>query len=266
MSKIMNGMSNKEYHASKGLSASSLGLIKKSISLLKWSWNLGNKVDEEARNLVIGSATHALVLEGREAYEKEFCVAPDFNMRTNQGKVDFKEFKEKNTKSILTSVEAEQIEEMAKSVFAHPTASKLLEKGEPEQSFFWTDKETLEECKIRPDWLKRQECIIVDLKTTKDTFNLARSVYDYGYHRQASWYKKGFEAVTGEKLQKFIFIFVSKAKSLGRYEVRVLELNEEFMELGKYENGKLLEKYTKAQMLNDWEEIEVLSPQKWMVD
>ena len=266
MSKIIDGMSNKEYHSTKGLSASSLGLIKKSISLLKWSWNLGSQVDEEARNLVVGSATHALVLEGREVYENEFCVAPEFNMRTNQGKEDFKKFKEENTKSILTSVEAEQIEAMAKSVFAHPTASKLLEKGKPEQSFFWNDKDTLEDCKIRPDWLNIEDRIIVDLKTTKDTFNLSRSVFDYGYHRQASWYKKGFEAVTGKELEKFIFIFVSKSKSLGRYEVRVLELDEQFMDLGRYENSILLEKYTNAQMLNEWFEIETLSPQKWMID
>jgi len=54
--------------------------------------------------------------------------------------------------------------------------------------------------------------ILLDLKTHSGSVSpseIERTVFKYGYHRQAGWYLDGYERVTGRKPQGFYFIFLS---------------------------------------------------------
>lgn len=252
---------NEEYHASEGVSNSTLGLVEESISNYKWAEEIPTVTNS---SLTIGSATHALVLEGREVYNKEYNVMPKIDKRTKEGKAKIALFMAtKGDKEILSKDDADLVEGMKKSIDAHPMASTLLSGGVPEQSIYWSDESTGELCKMRADYLKQEERIIVDLKTTSDIDNIEKSIVNFGYDRQAAFYKEGFEQHFGMELEAFIFVFVSKEKSLGRHRVRVIQLHEDDMEAGKFKWKLALSKIHSAKMENNFLEIETITLPAW---
>jgi len=96
------------------------------------------------------------------------------------------------------------------AIRSHPTAGPLLAEGEAEQSMFWRDPEFGIWLRMRADfttWFHMPT--IVDLKTTKDASKdgFAKSVHDYGYHRQDPWYRQGWAAQLGCDWRDIDFIF-----------------------------------------------------------
>jgi len=252
---------NEQYHASEGISNSTLGLVEESISNYKWAKEIPTVTNS---GLTIGSATHALVLEGRVVYNEEYDVMPKIDKRTKEGKAALALFMAtKGDKEILSKDDGDLVEGMKKSIDAHPTASALLSGGTPEQSIYWTDKETGELCKMRADYLKEDQRVIVDLKTTSDIDNIEKSIVNFGYDRQAAFYKEGFEQHFGKELEAFIFVFVSKEKSLGRHRVRVIQLCEDDMEQGKFKWKVALSRIHAAKMEDNFIEIETISLPAW---
>ncbi|MDR8340318.1 exodeoxyribonuclease VIII, partial [Acinetobacter baumannii] len=112
-------------------------------------------------------ALHCLLLEPEE-FDKRFIVAPPFNRRTNQGKADEAAFMKDCEGSGKTVIEAEQdrqLKLMRDSAMAHPAARWLLEaEGFCEASHYWTDPETGELCRIRPDKRLKNHPVRLDVK------------------------------------------------------------------------------------------------------
>ena len=73
----------------------------------------------------------------------------------------------------------------------------------------------------------------------------------------------GFEAHFGRELERFIFVFVSKTKVLGRYPVRVVELKDEDMLKGEMEAKTALMRYHSAVMEDNWIDVETIELPKW---
>lgn len=83
-------ISNEDYHAGDGVSKSQLDMVALSPALLQWQKSA--PVDtEKLKALDMGTALHCLLLEPEE-FDKRFIVAPQFNLRTNQGKADQEAF------------------------------------------------------------------------------------------------------------------------------------------------------------------------------
>lgn len=117
-------------------------------------WQKSAPVDtEKLKALDMGTALHCLLLEPEE-FDKRFIVAPQFNLRTNQGKADQEAFLKDVENMGMTVMDAEQgrkLKLMRDSAMAHPAARWLLEaEGFCEASHYWTDPETGELCRIRP--------------------------------------------------------------------------------------------------------------------
>lgn len=137
---------------------------------------------------------------------------------------------------VLTPDQWEQLHNMRAAVFAHPVASKLMQmEGKAEQSVYWTDKETGELCRCRPDWWPGNLC--VDLKTTDDASPLgfAKSIANYGYDTQDAFYTDGLEAV-GKPVRALLFLAVEKTAHVVEgqsFGVAVYQLDEASRALGR---------------------------------
>lgn len=99
-------ISNEDYHAGDGVSKSQLDMVALSPALLQWQKSA--PVDtEKLKALDMGTALHCLLLEPEE-FDKRFIVAPQFNLRTNQGKADQEAFLKDVENMGMTVMDAEQ--------------------------------------------------------------------------------------------------------------------------------------------------------------
>lgn len=206
---------------------------------------------EDTPALVLGRGIHARALEP-ETYPQRFAVAPKVDRRTKAGKEAWAAFTEAHPGAvILSESDGELVNAIGEAVDAHPLASVILSGGVAELSGFWTDPETGVPCRIRPDYARPGDALLVDLKTTTDASprEFARAVYRYGYHVQAAFYAMGFEAIEGRPLSDFLFIAVEKAPP---YAVGVYRLDDEALSVGRATVRKALATYAACLASGHW--------------
>lgn len=238
-------LSNADYHGSNAISKTGLDLFSKDQSALEWSKTC--PVDKEKlKTLDFGDAMHAICLEP-ERLATDFVVMPPFNLRTNVGKEEKKEFEAENeARKIITTEEHKKLELMFESVMAHPDARDLIEaEGVEECSHYWIDEDTGVLCKCRPDKSISNSRFLVDVKTTEELSKFHFSVDDYRYDVQAPFYLDGFNASTGEEKDTFIFLVVQKKIELGRYPVMCVQLPAWAVDAGRDEYRRNLESYAR---------------------
>lgn len=203
--------------------------------------------EDDTKALGFGRAVHSIVLEGFNAFRKDFAIEPtDINKRTKAGKEEYAAFlMENKEKGIVTDDEFTHAINMRLAVYDHPMAKRLLAQGVTEQTIIWTSNGT--RCKSRPDALPGDETrTLVDLKTTRDASyeGFLRSVKTFGYARQAAFYLDAMHLVKSGKVGKnrlydaFVIIAVEKEPP---YMVGTYQLDQEFIEAGREEYKALLE-------------------------
>lgn len=258
-------MTNAEYHAHPAVSKSGLDLVRRS-PLHFWNryLNPDRVIEPPTPAMVLGSALHTRVLEP-ELFGKEYAVAPEgIDRRTRDGKAAWAEFEAASLgKTALKGEDAAHIEAMAQAVRNHPAAKLILGyPGKCEQSYFWKDEETGEECKCRPDWHSDNRRIIADLKTTEDASprGFIRSVINYRYHVQAHWYQRPFP-----EAEQFVFIAVEKKPP---YAVGVYFTPIELVEFGAKQATEDLRLLASCRESNVWpgygDEIQALPVPQWL--
>lgn len=159
---------------------------------------------------------------------------------------------------VLTADEWDQLHAMRDAVMAHPVACKLLTAapGDAELSVYWTDPETGELCRCRPDFWRR-DGILVDVKTTDDASPeaFARSLVNWRYHVQHPYYLDGVaQAIkqAGASMvtpRHFLFLVVEKKAP---HAVAVYRLNDESVDAGRREYRRDLDLYAKCRQANNW--------------
>lgn len=261
---IYHDISNEDYHAGKGVSKSQLDMVAKCPALLPWQ--KAAPVDtEKLKALDMGSALHCLLLEP-DQFDKRFIVAPQFNRRTTAGKEDEASFLRDVEGMGMTVMDAEQgrkLQLMRESALAHPAARWLLEAdGHAEASFYWTDEETGELCRIRPDRYLVNHPVLADVKKVADMDRFARHIEEFRYHVQDAMYREGFTQVTGDA-PGFFFLAVSETIDCGRYPVRVFELDAEDVDAGHALFRRDLNTYHRCRTSNDWGGVETIKRPAW---
>ncbi|MGD8453622.1 MAG: PD-(D/E)XK nuclease-like domain-containing protein [Phycisphaerae bacterium] len=164
---------------------------------------LGLVPERDSAAYQIGRAAHALILEGRERYEREFAVGGPINPKTGQPfgsqTKAFAEWAERQGKPVLSDIQAALVEQMAAAVREHAVAAALLAAGVAEG--------VVRACyggmpsQARLDWLNPStDAGIVDLKTCDhlDEFELAIRTYDYVH--QVAFYRALVALVSGHVL------------------------------------------------------------------
>jgi len=237
-----------QYHADPALGSTDLGHLLTRPSVFR-AYRDG-LVDQDKPCYAIGSALHSLVLEP-DVFPQLF-VPTDLDGRSKA----FKDFVAGHAdKTVIKQADMDMVKAMAESVMRNGTASQLLVADkEVEMSYFWTDDLTGVACKCRPDaalFDYEGRTVAIDLKTTVDASprGMARSVANFGYHRQAAWYSHGIEVVTGCPVDLFAFIVVEKSPP---YDCGVYYLSEEAIGIGWAECRKALALYRHCEATNDW--------------
>lgn len=169
----------------------------------------------------MGSAFHALVLEGMEAYESRyaiwrggFCKAakkgeePKPTMSTNSDA--YRDFEAAATlvgQAVLSKGDHETIQECAAALYEHEDARELLQAaGNTEVTVLF--EQLGMPCKARFDKRIDTAHIGLDLKLTElpDLDAFQKHAVKAGLHRQAEWYRRAYFADTGHPLRDFLFV------------------------------------------------------------
>jgi hypothetical protein len=263
-------MNNTDYHAHAAISKSHLDQVAKS-PLHYWARYLDSNrvVPEPTPAMAIGSAVHTHVLE-LDQWDARYVSAPDgIDRRTKAGKAEWEAFTTAATgRTVLPKADADLVMRMAHSVFSHPAAAMLLAlPGKAETTHMWTDAATGLECKCRPDWLTDDGRLMVDLKTTEDASprGFAKSIAQWRYHVQASWYLDGIEQATGTRPEQFLFLCVEKKAP---YAVAVYAADAEMIAAGAHTAARDLDVLATCKAANAWpsysDQIEPISLPPWM--
>jgi len=214
-----------QYHADPStVSKSGLDLIART-PLHYWAAHLDpdRPEREDTPAFVEGRAVHALALEGREVFDRQFAVAPRVDRRTKAGKEDWQAWADAHAShTILTAEQSERVEAMHAGLQRHEGARRYLgADGDAEVSIYWTDEATGVACRCRPDKIVpipgTDEVVLVDLKTTRDGLDdetISRTLARYRYHVQAAWYVDGARAA-GLAVRAFALVFIEKSRPHG---------------------------------------------------
>lgn len=254
-------MTNAEYRKAEGISRSDLFKFAKSPLHYKYA---KEHPAESTAALTFGSAAHKWILEKDDFYN-EYVVAPNVDKRTKEGKEIWNTFlKLAEGKTVISVDDFETIVDMGIAIDEHPFARKFLE-GEHEVSLFWTDADTGEKVKCRPDSMTtfsgkeiddtlEDRKLIVDYKTTDslEDGHFERSCRNYGYKLQAGMYREG---VFQNFLEDYGFAFVCQEKK-PPYAVRVYVCTEEYIQSGFDEYKALMAIYHKCKTENRYPSYE----------
>jgi exodeoxyribonuclease VIII len=268
MPTLTTALTNDEYRSVKAWSKSDLDNVRKSTALIEWN---KNSPTEGSDSVDLGTHIHCALLEP-DVFEKDYIKTPDFDTRTKSGREAIASFKSNmGDKIVLDHLTYQTVIAMRESVLAHPVARSLLTKsGVSEASIFYESHGMKK--KARPDRIVDPEhygYMLVDVKKTADMDKFKWSVRDFRYHVQAAYYTDAYKHWLEENDPKyngqpirFVFVVVGEKRSIGRNPVRVFELGEETVEMGRMDYLEDLESAREYEEFGCGLEIEQLDMSK----
>jgi exodeoxyribonuclease VIII len=206
-------MNNAEYHAHRAVGSSQLKDILRSPAHFFAKHRAPDRIPfEPTPAMQFGTVVHAAILEP-DTLASVVAVMPDDapDKRSKDGKAWHEAFARESAGRIILSAERHsQAITIANVVRADPTCAALLADCDFERSGFWTDRATGVECKFRPDAIKRDCSIIVDVKTTADASaeSFAKSIANFRYDLSAAHYIDGALQAFASQPHSFVFIAV----------------------------------------------------------
>lgn len=263
--RIVENLSNAEYHAAPGYSSSQLKFS--SLAQLKHDMETPRDPTPAMRE---GTIVHTAVLEP-ENFDAEYIAAPKVDKRTAAGKAEWAAFLERAGKrEFITPDEKEMVFGVHKAVHAHACSGVLEEKLHAEVSIFWDvtlpDGRVIP-CKCRPDWIHPQG-FVVDVKTTQDASprGFQKSIEKFGYHISAAFYMDGCEAA-GLDVSRWIWIAAEKTPP---YLCAYYEASEDYLRIGREKYIAALTQIADAEESGIWpgyadEDVIVLEPSRWLM-
>ena len=211
----------------------------------------------------LGSAAHKLVLGAGP--EIRVIDADDWRLKATREERD--EARAAGQVPLLKG-DYEQVTGMAEAIRRHPVAGAVFtpERGKPEQSLFHQDAATGVWLRVRLDWMFDRP-VIADYKTSKSAnpLSFAKSVADFGYYIQDAFYRRVYEAVTGE-YPKFVFVVQEKDPP---YLVTVCELDRDSVLSGRALVQHAIERYRDCTASGTWpgytgtDSIELITLPRW---
>lgn len=150
---------------------------------------------ENRKDFDLGTAAHAMVLEDFDDFV--FIEAPNYKTKAAQEQRDAAYAAGKTP---LLPKQREAVTQM--TVAATATAlDGLLDNltGDAEQTLIWQEHNGVW-CRARPDWLRNDQRLIADYKTTTDASPdrwIRSQLFGLGYDIQAAFYLRGLRALLG---------------------------------------------------------------------
>lgn len=213
-------------------------------------------VDEQTTAMMLGSAIHCRVLEGRDVFDTRYAEGPCDDKRTTAWK-RWAETVEPGL-VLLSASQAEIVDVCRQALLLHEDAREALFEweGDPEVSGTWNDDETGLLCKLRFDRLCRGRCAPIELKTSRSANpdTVQRTAISLHYHRRAAWYTEGHRALYGVTPLSLPFITVATElpPSVLEDRVHVWTIDGVLEELGHRDNRRALEGIAAARASGVW--------------
>jgi exodeoxyribonuclease VIII len=264
---IIHGMANEVYHSTPAVSNTVLSSVARSPAHC-FALHVAEDRRKQATTpaFFAGTLAHCAILEPAALLDRYMLKPEGLDMRTKEGKA----WKAALPSGVLTIDADEYSTALAQrdAVQGVPELAELLADGVAEVSAFWRDDETGLQCKCRPDWvhtLSDGRVILVDVKTTVDCSpqQFSRSVWKYGYHRQAAWYSAGYARAAGVEVAGFVFASVTSAHP---FIAAAHTLDDDYMRIGQDECRRLLDEYADCKLTGRWPAfpgMNLLSPPAW---
>ena len=254
--------SNTAYHASRAWGSTLISTFLTSPRLAHEIIS-GRYRPKETAAMQFGSRFHALLDPG-SGFGLRYRCGPDVDRRTKAWQAAEAESKAAGIE-LIPADEWAALHAMAASVAANPIALSLLEGAEHEVGFRIEAPQGAFQVQCRADILHRWNHI-ADIKTTADVDEFARSIPTWGYHRQAALYRWIISHACNNISLPFRFIVVEKAPPL--YRCRVIELDDDYLDIGWREVGAALADIGRRTESGDWDDhrdAEVVSPPSWLL-
>jgi hypothetical protein len=158
-----------------------------------------DRVREEKGAFDIGTAAHAILLEGYDAVE----VVDADDWRTKAAKAARDAARAEGKIPLLAKVRDDVLAMVAAvraQLVDHLADPPLFSDGKPEQTLVWEEPGGVT-CRARLDWLRDDRATIDDLKTTSRSASpeaYSRALFNVGGDVQAAFYIRGVQELTGE--------------------------------------------------------------------
>lgn len=265
MSAEIRDLSNADYHASDGLSASGAKLLLPPSCPAIYHYRRDNP--EYKGVFDFGSAAHKLVL-GDASQSLAVVDANDWRSKAAREMRDAA--RAEGVVPVLAK-EYEVVEQMAAAIRAHPLAAWLLSQpGTSEQSIFFDDERTGTPLRARLDYLPDKSdgrVYLADYKTAvsaeRDAFS--KTVVNYRYHVQAAFHTAAVRALGREDVAWF---WIAQEKT-PPYLVNVLTLEPVELLIGTYLMDTAINTYRECLKTDRWpgysDEVETVTFPSWYV-
>lgn len=205
-------------------------------------------VREEKATYDVGTAAHALLLEGSDAV----AIVDADDWRTKDAKEARDDARLNGRVPLLAKTWAE-VQQMVAAVRAQLDAiadpPPLFTDGKVEQTLVWDDHGVA--CRARLDWLRDDHQAIDDLKTTSRSANpetWTRTLFGIGADVQAAFYLRGLKAVTGADA---VFRWVV-AETYPPYALSVVSLGPDVLALAEQKVEYALETWRECLSSGVW--------------
>jgi hypothetical protein len=262
---VYDGIPPEQYHANPALSASGAKLLLPPSCPAHYKWQRDNGQPPKAA-FDYGKAAHGLILGCGEPVT--IVEADDWRTRAAR---EAREAAYAEGRVPVLACEWEQVQGMAAAIRAHPDASALLdpESGEPEQSAFWEDDRHGIWRRARFDWLPSTDggrMILPDFKTTTsaEPGSFTRSVFNFGYALQATFYMDAVRAL--ELAEDVAFVFIAQEKT-PPYLITVFELDGDSLRIGREQTDRACAVFAECQAADTWpaysDDVVLISPPPW---
>lgn len=259
---IYENMSYSDYEKIDAVRQSWLGYLSDSPAHLRW--HIDHVNEEESDALRVGSAVDTAVFFPEE-FARTYVAAPVCDKRTKEGKAVYSQFEFENQgKTILKPDEFRDVVQMCSSICKMKTAMTLLASSLNQLVVVWRDEASGVKCKARLDGWHPVLKVAYDLKTSRNVRLFRKSLFDFGYHRQAAFYTQALHAA-GLKPESFCFIVVDKSPPHG---VMIFRLRDEDVRLAWLSCQNLLCTYANCMRTNTWpgypDAIQDIELAEWM--
>lgn len=206
---------------------------------------------EETQALTIGSATHCAIFEP-ECFDARFVVYNEPKNKGEGARKRWQEFQEiHKDKTILDSAEYETAMRIASAVLQHPEARVLLRTGRAEIPLIWEHPSGLL-CKSKLDWLTGA-AELLDLKSARNIgpYWFPKQAWSLGYFHQKAFYQLAASFGTGAPVGE-IPSFLLVVENTAPFDVGVLRVDEESLQLAHIEVDQLVAEFLACQETNQW--------------
>lgn len=201
----------------------------------------------ESEKFDIGTAAHALLLEGSSA---KICVVEADDWRTKAAKEQRDQAREAGMTPILAKHNAalQLMVTAAREFIAQTEFASIFQNGAPEVTIVWDEDGLL--CKARTDWLTHDRRVIIDYKTTENAAPEAfgKSIAKYGYDFQSSWYSRGVSAAAG--IDPAFILFAQESEY--PYRCSLHGLSNTYNEIAEAKCERALAEYRACKQADKW--------------